>query len=186
MILLTTSHRPTRRVRSLCNDLTRSIPGLVKVNRGKMTLSGVAERTLQLGAEKFILIDRWKGGPGRIRLFRVVEGGFGEEPPRLYISGVKLRREFSGMPARNVKKPIKSLFLEASEDGSQEIDRFKLKLSEFLELPMLKLRTEPSDYEACMRVADGDDCWANISFFLLPGKIEVGPRMKISHVVWDV
>lgn len=185
MILLTTSHRPTRRVRSLCNDLACLIPGLIKVNRGKMSLLEVAERTLQLGANKFIVIDRWMGGPGRIRLFKITNGGFEEKPPRIYISGVKLRREFRKLSER-VKERINLLFLEVNEIIDQRIEKFSTELSEFLELPMLKSGIEALNYEACMRVSIGEDCWAYISFFLLPGNVEVGPRIKISHVVWDI
>jgi U3 small nucleolar ribonucleoprotein protein IMP4 len=183
MILLTTSHRPTRRVRSLCNDLNRSIPGLIRVNRGKMSLLDVAERAAQFNAEKFIIVDRWKGGPGRIRLFKITDEGFREEPPRLYISGVKLRREFK---ASILEKNFNALFIEMHENANPDIEKLKLNLSEFLEVPILKLGSETLNYEAYMRITSGEDCWAYISFFLLPGKIEVGPRIKISHVVWDV
>ena len=185
MILLTTSHRPTRRVRSLCNDLTRSIPGLTRVNRGKMSLLQVAERTIQIGAKKFIIVDRWKGGPGRRRLFEVTDGSFSEIPPRLYISGVKLRREFR-IPRGMVKESFSSLFLEASGTVNSDIEKFRIKISEFLEVPMFMLEDKPLNYKAYMRVAEGEDCWAYISFFILPGNTEVGPRIRISHVVWDV
>jgi len=183
MILLTTSHRPTRRVRSLCNDLKRSIPSLIKVNRGKMSFLDVAERAAQFNAKKFIIVDRWKGGPGRIRLFRITDEGFGEEPPRLYISGVKLRREFK---ASVQEKNFNSLFIEMHETANPYIEKLKLSLSEFLEIPIFKLGSETLNYEAYMRITSGEDCLAHISFFLLPGKIEVGPRIKISHVVWDI
>lgn len=183
MILLTTSHRPTRRVRSLCNDLVRSIPGLIKVNRGKMSLLDVAEKSVQLNAEKFAIIDRWKGGPGRIRFFRITGEGFREEPPRLYISGVKLRREFKTSVRR---ESFNLIFIDASETMNSDIEKLKSSLSEFFELPILDLGPETIDYEAYMRIAAGEDCWAYISFFLLPRKIEIGPRIKISHVVWNV
>jgi len=185
MILLTTSHRPTRRVRSLCNDLARSIPGLTRVNRGKMSLLGVAERTVEMGAEKFIIVDRWKGGPGRIRFFKVTDEFFREVPPRLYISGVKMRREF-GSPRSLVKESFSSLFLEGSRTDDLDIERFRTKISEFLEVPVAKLGGKSSNYRAYMRIAKGVDCWAYISFFILPDKVEVGPRIRISHVVWDV
>ncbi|MEM2859131.1 MAG: hypothetical protein QXR40_00375 [Candidatus Bathyarchaeia archaeon] len=185
MILITTSHRPTRRVRSLCNDLARSIPGLVRVNRGKMSLLEVAEKTIQLGAGNFIVIDRWKGGPGRIRLFKISESGFDESPPRLYISGVKLRREFR-IPREILDKKIDSVFLDASNPLSPETDKFRLSIAEFLGLPVIYSVSEALNYEACMRISADEDCWAYISFYFLSGNVEFGPRIKISHVVWDV
>ncbi|MEM1506695.1 MAG: hypothetical protein QXU02_00235 [Candidatus Bathyarchaeia archaeon] len=185
MIILTTSHRPTRRIRSLCNDLAYSIPGLIRVNRGKMGLIDVAERTVSAGSEKFIVIDRWKGCPGRIRFYRVIDGEIREEPPRIYISGVKLRREFKTSYSRRGEK-INSLFLDVSETLDQERNLFRSRLSEILEVPMLKIGGETLNYQAYMHVGAGEDSWAYISFCLLPGKVEIGPRIKISHVVWDV
>lgn len=185
MILLTTSHRPTRRIRSFCNDLARSIPRLIRINRGKMSLLEVAERSLQIGAEKFIVVDRWKGGPGRIRLFKVSNGDFNEEPPRLYISGVKMRRECR-VPREIIGKTINSLFIDITGDVNQEVNRFRLSIAEFLGLPAIKSLDEMLNYEACMRISSGEDCWAFISFYLPSSNVEIGPRIKISHVVWDV
>jgi len=150
-----------------------------------MSFLEVAEKTVQLEAEKFIIVDRWKGGPGRIRLFKVIDGSFREFPPRLYISGVKLRREFK-VPRSMVKESFSSLFLEVAEMADLDLERFRTKLSEFLEVPAFKLEDKPPYYRAYMRIAEGVDCWAYISFFTLPKKVEVGPRIKISHIVWNV
>ncbi|MEM4521422.1 MAG: hypothetical protein QXF23_06855, partial [Candidatus Bathyarchaeia archaeon] len=76
-----------------------------------MSLIEVAEKAAQMGSDRFIIVDRWKGGPGRIRLFRITDEGFEESPPRLYRSGVKLRREFN-IPREWVKDKISLLFLE--------------------------------------------------------------------------
>ncbi|MEM1586868.1 MAG: hypothetical protein QXX99_05335 [Candidatus Bathyarchaeia archaeon] len=185
MILITTSHRPTRRIRSLCNDLAYSIPGLIRVNRGKMSLIEVAEKTVQMGSDKFIVVDRWKGGPGRIRFFRITDDGFTETPPRIYISGVKLRREFN-IPREWVKRKINLLFLETGEEKSLDEVEFRSSIADFFGTPMLKGGAETLGYEAYMNVAAGEDCWAVISFFCLPSKTEIGPRIKISHILWDI
>lgn len=185
MIILTTSHRPTRRVRSLCNDLASTIPSLVRVNRGKMGLIDVAEKSIHAGSGKFIVVDRWKGCPGRIRLYKVNDGEIREEAPRIYVSGVKLRREFK-TPFGKRREKVNSLFLNMSGTLDSEREKFRLKLSEFLEVPALKIGGETLNYQAYMHIGVGEDCWAYISFFLLPGRMEIGPRIKISHVVWDV
>ena len=70
MILLTTSRRPTGRMRAFCRDLANSIPDVVRVNRGKMSQDGVAEKAIELEANRVILVDRWHGGPGKINLFQ--------------------------------------------------------------------------------------------------------------------
>lgn len=185
MILITTSHRPTRRVRSLCNDLVRSIPGLFRVNRGKMSLIEVAEKVAQMNSDRFIVIDRWKGGPGRIRLFKITNEEFREYPPRLYISGVKLRREFN-IPSEWIRERTRLLFLEKDKKESLEIEEFKLAISDFFRVPILERGAETLGYDAYMSINTSEDCWAVLSFFRLPSGMEIGPRIKISHIVWDI
>jgi len=38
-------------VRTLCKDLSHTIPNIIPVNRGKLSLEGVAEKALELDAE---------------------------------------------------------------------------------------------------------------------------------------
>ncbi|MEM2320936.1 MAG: hypothetical protein QXS79_03520 [Candidatus Bathyarchaeia archaeon] len=185
MILITTSHRPTRRIRSLCNDLACSIPGLVRVNRGKMNFIEVAEKAVQINSDRFIVVDRWKGGPGRIRLFKITDEEIMESPPRIYISGVKLRREFN-IPREWVNEKINLLLLKEDMEEDLKIMEFKSAFSDFLQIPMLKEGAEVLGYEAYMSISAGRDCWATISFFHIPSGVEIGPRIKISHIVWDV
>lgn len=182
MILITTSHRPTRRIRSLCNDLARSIPGLVKVNRGKMNFIEVAEKAVQMNSDRFIVVDRWKGGPGRIRLFKITDEGIRENPPCIYIFGVKLRREFN-IPREWINEKINLLFLREDMEEDLGVMEFRSALSDFLQIPILKEGAEVLGYEAYMSVSAGRDCWATISFFRMPSGVEIGPRIKISHVV---
>lgn len=185
MILLTTSHRPTRRVRSLCNDLARSIPGLVKINRGKMSLFDLAEKAVQMNIGKIIVVDRWKGGPGRIRFFRIIDGKIGEKSPRLYVSGVRLRREL-GASEKNDQKIIRRIFLDSTEIGGSEVEKLASSLSEFFEIPILKIEETPSIYDVYLRFTRCEDCLTCISFYTLPSNAEIGPRIKISHVAWHV
>lgn len=185
MILLTTSHRPTRRVRSLCNDLACSIPGLVRVNRGKTSFFDLAEKAVQMKIEKIVVIDRWKGGPGRIRLLRIIDGKMRECAPRLYISGIKLKREFTASKEIS-RKLVKCVFLDLGEISNVEVERLASSLSEFFEVPTFKVEEAPSNYDAYLRFTSGEDCLACISFHALPSNAEIGPRIKISHVAWQV
>ena len=58
MILLTTSRRPTGAIRSLCRDFVNSIPDVVRVNRGKMSLDGIAEKAIEVEADRVVVVDR--------------------------------------------------------------------------------------------------------------------------------
>jgi len=64
-ILLTTSRRPTNRIRSFCHDFASCLPNIVRINRGKLNLDGIVEKTLEINADRVVIIDRWKGGLGK-------------------------------------------------------------------------------------------------------------------------
>ncbi len=185
MILLTTSRRPTRNVRTFCRDLSHVIPGTLRVNRGKLSRMGIAEKALELNAEKVAVIDRWKGGPGKIQLFRVVGGeGLKLIPPIIYLRGVTLRREIPGAIIRG--RRIKSMAILESQGATSDIEKFKNACSEFFEIPIIsQSEVLGGKYDAFMKIFTDKVGYLIVTFILLPEKIETGPRMKISHLIWE-
>jgi len=180
MILITTSRRPTRLIRTLCNDLAHTIPSLKRVNRGKMSLYDVGEKAIDIGANKALIIDRWKGRPGRMRFFEVEEG-ISQIPPQLYIRGVKLRRDF-----KTERTSSHKLFIE-DQNEAPEIQRLSEIFSKFFELPII--RSEKADGHGSfmvMRFSLEPDSIIRVSFYLMPRNLEVGPRIRISHAVWEI
>jgi U3 small nucleolar ribonucleoprotein protein IMP4 len=97
-ILVTTSHRPSQRVRSFAKDLAAVLPEAVKLNRGKSSLRDLYYDAVGLGAERVVVVGVWKGNPGTIRVYAV------PEPPEaglklmseIVLAGVTLRREIPG------------------------------------------------------------------------------------------
>jgi len=181
VILVTTSRRPTERIRSLCRELAHVIPNAVRVNRGKLSLDGVAERALEFGADRVIIIDRWKGGPGKIDFFRADSEGLSPVPPKLYVSGVRLQREFK----IKVRK-IRPITLTASSEGSSQAGKLAEVLSGFLEIPKSTEGCVPSAYRASMHVSSDARGSVQITFVLLPEGVEAGPRITLSHAVWEI
>jgi rRNA maturation protein Rpf1 len=179
MILLTTSRRPTRPIRTLCRDLGYSVPGLTKVNRGKMGLYELSEKAANVGANRIIVLDRWKGGFCRIRFLRIGQG-IVEVPPCLNIIGAKFRREFG--PHR---KPAGSLFIDEQGKAELGVDKLKRSLSDFLDLPIMNASEASSECRALMRVTSGLSRYIEIRFYTWPQNIEAGPRILISHVAWQ-
>jgi len=59
-----------------------------------------------------LIIDRWKGRPGRMRLFEVKET-LSQIPPQLYIRGVKFRRDFESKKRKGSSYP-RRVFIEES------------------------------------------------------------------------
>jgi len=145
-----------------------------------MSLYEVGEKAAELGAEKIIIVDRWKGDAGRIRFFKVEEG-VTQVSPYIFIRGIKLQREFKAS-----RKPNRLLFIEDADAENPEIKRLKEKLSDFLSLPIMDINEAPPEYRATMRLSMSPSRLLRISFYTLPENVEVGPRITISKVAWEI
>jgi rRNA maturation protein Rpf1 len=141
----------------------------------------LAAKALELGADNVVIVDRWKGGPGKIELFRVKEGKLQLIPPLIYIRGVKLRREFGTMPKG---RRIKSTAILASQNATQEVTRLGKVFSDFFQIPIVCNEGEKSNFGALMEVKTNPVGEIVITFRLLPEDIEIGPMMRISHLIW--
>jgi len=176
-ILLTTSRNPTSTIRTFCNDLTRVILGMVRVNRGKMSMDEVAEEALEQGADRVIIVDRWQGGLGKIEFFHIGALGLTSFSPSLYLAGIRLQREFQ--PAK--LKPLHSLVITQSDDDSL---RMADTLSKFLNIPVLPEKEALLKYQVAMHISSDAKRRVQITFMLLPQKVEIGPRITLSPVMW--
>lgn len=96
-IIVTTSHRPSQRLRSFAKDLATVLPYAIRINRGKSSLRDLYFDAYSVGALRVVIIGMWKGNPGTIRVYEV------QEPPNelkeitvIRLAGVALRREIPG------------------------------------------------------------------------------------------
>ena len=181
VILLTTSRRPTTRIRTFCRDLARSIPNIVRINRGKLNLDGIAERALEFNADRVVIVDRWRSGPGKIELFQTGSEGLISVSPLMYVAGIRLQREFEGTKA----KPIRSLTITTPPEKTAQVAKIAEFLSNFLNIPMSSMDEAVSGYSAAMHITVNASRRTQITFMLLPETVEVGPRVTLSHVVWE-
>ena len=184
-VLLTTSRRPTRDMRTLCRDFSHSFPNVVRVNRGKLSLDGLAEKALEFKADRVMVIDRWKGGPGKIRFFNVGLEGLEMVPPLVYMKGVKLRRDFGESMPRG--RRIKSLAVVTSAKRSLAVERLCRVLSSFFGIPVLSLKEAVNrGCDAVMSVSADSSGFLTLTFMLVPEFVEVGPRIRVSRLVWEL
>ncbi len=178
--MLTTSRRPTRRIRTFCNDLERSIPDTLKVNRGKMSLQELAEHTVGRGQDRIIVVDRWKSGPGSVRLYRISQGRLVQVRPQIHIGGMKVQRELG----EKAKKVGSLVIARNPDEPSPEISRLSEALSDFLNVPVMKIDEASLNCEAVMQVYRSKPESLNLSFFLFPSMVEIGPHVTIAGLVW--
>jgi len=181
VILLTTSRRPTGRIRTFCRDLVSSIPDVVRVNRGKMSLDGVAERAIELEADRVVVVDRWRGGPGKINLFQIGSTGLKSVPPLMLISGIRLRREFKEVTRRN-----RSSAITMKPEDSAELERIAGRMSQFFDLPVLSVDEAARKYGASMHFSFDSSRHIQITFMRLQRMVEIGPRVTLSKLIWEV
>jgi rRNA maturation protein Rpf1 len=181
LILLTTSRRPTGAIRTLCRDLANSLPNVVRVNRGKMSLDGIGEKAIEFEADRAVVVDRWRGGPGRITLFQLAQAGLKAVPPILLIAGVRLRRELTEKTRR-----IRSSAVTVEPEDSSKLERFADCLSQFFSLPVMSMEGVAEKHRASMHLSFGSSRRPQITFVLLRGMVEIGPRITLSKLVWDV
>ncbi len=182
MLLLTTSRRPLRKIRTFCHDLTRSIPNIIRINRGKLGLVGVVEKALEFKADRIIIVDRWNGGPGKIKLFQIWSEGLIPFPPLIYVMGTRLQREFEGAKIM----PIRSLVITTSTDNPPQVMRATEALSNFLNVPMSSTNEAFSKYQASMHFSIDASYHTQVTFMLLSQTIELGPRVIVSLMVWEI
>ena len=177
-ILLTTSHNPTPQMRTFCNDLARVIPGIVRVNRGKMGMTQVAEKALEHNVDRVAIIERWQGALDKIEFYQIGASGLVSVPPILCIAGIRLQREF----ATKKLKPIHSVVITKSVGNSLEVADF---LSEIFSIPVLSEKEASAKYPVAMHVSRDATRRVQITFMLLPQKVEIGPRITLRRVMGE-
>jgi len=176
MILLTTSRQPSQRIRTLANDLVSVIPNSIRVNRGKLSLDGVAEKALELDADKIVILDRWKGDLGKIQFFQIDESGFCQVPPSIYVRNVRLRREFDNKGRRQIES--------VGVLATSAVGRFGEFVSGFFGVPVFRSEEFPQHCQALMSLSRNASGVLEITWKLLPSMTEVGPRIACANVVW--
>lgn len=173
MIVISTCRRPTPRIRSFAKDLTHSLRNCVVVPRGKMSLQDLIDSAVEKEADRLLLVNRWKGEPGEIRLQRLEEGGSRVVYPVIFLRGVKLRREYE-VEGRFVAEAL------TAGRGKIELDVAR-SLASFLDLP---LRSDRGSF-CSFHVAENPSRKLTVNLTSPAGTREVGPGFVIRHLAWN-
>lgn len=145
-----------------------------------MSLDQVAEKALELQADRIILVDRWDMGFGKISLFTIKSGELTIFPPAIFLSEVRLRRDF--------KKKIRSCSSVITVDPKNiyKIEKLSKRLSVFFNLPLIKIDEEIKKRQSSMHISCDSKGDIQIKFIFLERMIEIGPRVIVSKLVWGV
>lgn len=175
MILITSSRRPTQLVRTLCNDLSRTIPDSVRVNRGKMSLGQVAMEALSHEADRIIIVEREKGLPSKILFFFIQKEQLVHFNPVIYIKGVKTQDQI-GRKSRY----LSGVALTISIKEGNNILKLANALSLFLRLKLVQNPSEIQKFEASLHVSE-----SKIAVTSPPKRKEIGPILFLKKVMWQ-
>jgi rRNA maturation protein Rpf1 len=178
MILITTSRRPNQHIRTLCNDLSRVIPTSLRINRGKLNFEGIIDNALVGKADRLILVEKWKGGFGKINLYTI-------SPevrlfyPIIYLSSVKTQNDLG------FRKTIrKRLAITIQQDNSKDIKRLAYALSKFIKLPIEPLQ-KYLPFQASIHFSSLQKSWIKIAITKPPILKEIGPIFIVKKLLWD-
>lgn len=179
MIGLTTGRETNQRLNSLLKELAHSIPRAKVVRRGKSGQYELGRRFFAEGLDYALILQRWHGGPGRMEFFEVKGDALTQIVPVVMLGGVKLRREY-GNRGNSTAQAIAQ-----SSNVSENTKRFTQHLSRFLDLPETSRPTRP-EIRTTFHVSEGADGSIVLVLTSPPGEREVGPRLVISKLVWNL
>ena len=184
MIIITTSRHPNPRLRSFAKDLANALPNAMKINRGKLSISELAQRAYNLGADRVILVNRGaRGNPGRILFLRVFEDKFQLLPLILKVKGVKLLRE---IPESAPLASVKSACIIVPEGETSDLQHLGESLSDALNLHYLESDTLGilrRYFDILILVERASDGYV-VKFIGSKKLLPAGPRIKIERVIY--
>jgi rRNA maturation protein Rpf1 len=171
-------------MRTLCRELSHNLPFTVRINRGKLSLEEIAEKSMELDVEKVIIIERWKFGVGKIQLFSVKPEGLKKVSPTIYLRNVIFRRSLAGEMMKG--RRIKSVAIVTLPHENSEVKKLEKVLSEFFALPIFSLEEAVNrKFDAAIQIKTSPQKDIIITFTLLPKFVEIGPKIMVSHLAWS-
>ena len=181
-VLLTTSREPTQSIRTLCRELSLTLPNVIRINRGKLNFEGILEEALKLNAEKIVVVNRWKEGFAKIEFFEVKQEERKSFSPTVYVHSVRLRKDFENQISKGRK--TMSVAIAISSKETFELKAFENLISNLFNIPVLSIEEAINDYDAIMKFFVDLSDQVIVTFEILPEMIEVDPQMKLSYLVW--
>ena len=168
-ILITTSRRPSPRVRSFVKDLVLVIPGAVRLTRGHLSMRDLAVEAQLVGADRVVVVGEKRGNPGIIRVYKV-SGDSLVNIVSFIVKGVALSRETgAGQPSKGT--PLR---LVVDTDGSSVADEFA---DAFVVAFHARVFEDPRPGDVLARITGLDERTVRVEFYQSDRR--VGPRLKL-------
>jgi U3 small nucleolar ribonucleoprotein protein IMP4 len=182
-ILVTTSHRPSQRVRSFVKDLASVLPNAVRRNRGKATMRDLYYEAVSIGANRVVIVGGRKGNPGVISVYEPAE------PPeeelrllaRLSLAGVRLSRETPGAQRSYGARSL-GVHVESSSDELSMLGDLLIRLFNARLILDLERAHRVVDVVAVVRPGGAPDAVAEVTFLCAGSGRQCGPTLRLKGV----
>jgi rRNA maturation protein Rpf1 len=160
-------------MRTLTKDLNRVIPESIRMNRGKLNIQGVAEKAIEYKADRVLIIERYKGGPGRILFYTIIAEKLNKLPMKTHLKGIKTQSELGERTA--IKE---GLAITASTNLNTKIKKLAVFFSNFFRIPYLE-QNYCQKAKASMHFSLITKNEVKLSFTMPTIIKEVGPKLII-------
>ncbi len=174
MIAIGTTRKPTQRIRSFIKELSRVIPGSMRLTRGKQGFAEFCEAANEFGATRMLLVGAFHGNPGRIGFLDYSGETWEFYPPTIIIKSAQLLRETQHGSPRSIKK------LVVLPDAPHDQNKAKL-LAEALNVPCIDRDTLPNSQSHTVVLRVGISRYKAMDFVSLDETQLLGPSMKVKH-----
>jgi rRNA maturation protein Rpf1 len=175
-MLITTSRRPTPKMRTLCNDLARVLSNAIRLNRGKLSLQGLKEHALSRGVDRLIVVERRKGGPGLLRFYQFSPGGVWQMPLTVSLGGVTTQDDIG----RRIRLHCEAVTITEVLNG--QLDKIAAALARFLKVPVIRAPMAPS-HHASLDVSSHSKYVATLSFSAPSTGLDSGPTLVVKRAI---
>jgi U3 small nucleolar ribonucleoprotein protein IMP4 len=166
-------------MRSLCHDLERVIPNAIRINRGKLSFSELISKVFDVEADRLIIVERWKGGPGRIQFYQI-SSEVTRIPLLLILGGVKTQIDFGRR-----RRLSKNIAVTVTDDPPKNVLDLAKFLSQFLKVPLSIKKSSEEKVTTAIQISPIPQGGARIQFNAPPSGTEVGPRLIVKKAVWE-
>lgn len=176
MMLITTSRRPTPKMRTLCNDLTRVFSNAIRLNRGKLSLQGLKEHASSRSIDRLIIVERRKGGPGLLRFSQFSPSGVWQVLLTLSLDGVTTQDDM-GRRTR-----LRCDVVTIVEGLNGHLEKIATALSLFLKVPLMRVTMVPH-HRASLNVSPHSKYLATLSFSTPSKGLNRGPTLIVKRAI---
>ncbi len=134
----------------------------------------IYNKVMEIGMDRLIIIERWRGGPGTIKLY--VSPFTSETFSTFYIESCKTQDEVGQRRTIN-----EGLIITLEKNASLEVRCLADLFSKFLRIPSVEELPKDTSFKASMHLSSFRGGKVKIAFTMPPMVSETGPTLIVKY-----